>query len=296
MASAFVRGARHGRRRGHRDRRPARPDRRRSSRRPATPRPPRPVRHPATVIALPRPCLCLVTDRALVSSDARTLAGRAASRSRRWLDEAIDAGVDVIQIRERDLDAGRARCALVSARRRARARGRRRRVLVNDRADVALAAGADGVHLRADGPPIARVRALAPRPWIDRAIGSHGRRGRRRIAAPTTCCSARCSRAARSRPARRVAGLDGAARGASPAARPPVLAIGGIDARARARVRRGRARPAWRPSALFLPRRPDAGRARPGARPSRRFGRRMDAATRAKGRVPLPMTESRHPS
>ena len=39
-------------------------------------------------------------------------------------------------------------------------------MLVNDRADVAIAAGADGVHLRADGPPVARVRTLASRDWI----------------------------------------------------------------------------------------------------------------------------------
>jgi thiamine-phosphate diphosphorylase len=40
------------------------------------------------------------------------------------------------------------------------ARGSRTRVVVNDRADVALAAGCDGVHLRGDGPPVARVRPL----------------------------------------------------------------------------------------------------------------------------------------
>ena len=33
---------------------------------------------------------------------------------------------------------------------------------MNDRLDVALAAGAAGVHLRADSMPVARVRALAP--------------------------------------------------------------------------------------------------------------------------------------
>jgi thiamine-phosphate diphosphorylase len=40
--------------------------------------------------------------------------------------------------------------------------------VVNDRADVALAAGADGVHLRSDGPLVADVRGLAsePGPWI----------------------------------------------------------------------------------------------------------------------------------
>jgi thiamine-phosphate pyrophosphorylase len=41
-------------------------------------------------------------------------------------------------------------------------RGTRARVLVNDRVDVALAAGAHGVHLRSDSVPGARARAVAP--------------------------------------------------------------------------------------------------------------------------------------
>lgn len=36
------------------------------------------------------------------------------------------------------------------------------RVVVNDRIDVALVAGADGVHLRADGPPVSAVRKIVP--------------------------------------------------------------------------------------------------------------------------------------
>src|SRR5262249_61957306 len=36
------------------------------------------------------------------------------------------------------------------------------RIVVNDRLDVALAAGADGVHLRADSIPVAEARRLAP--------------------------------------------------------------------------------------------------------------------------------------
>ena len=73
--------------------------------------------------------------------------------------EAARAGVDLIQIRERDLDDG----ALVTLVRAAVAavRGTPARVIVNDRTDVALAAGAAGVHLRADSVPATRVRAIA---------------------------------------------------------------------------------------------------------------------------------------
>ena len=39
-------------------------------------------------------------------------------------------------------------------------------VFVNDRADVAIAAGAAGVHLGADDIPVAAVRAIAPQGFI----------------------------------------------------------------------------------------------------------------------------------
>jgi thiamine-phosphate pyrophosphorylase len=39
-------------------------------------------------------------------------------------------------------------------------------VLVNDRLDVALACGADGVHLRADSMSAAAARRLAPPPFL----------------------------------------------------------------------------------------------------------------------------------
>jgi thiamine-phosphate pyrophosphorylase len=77
---------------------------------------------------------------------------------------AARAGVHLVQIRERDLD-GRALVGLVARCVRA-VRGTRARVLVNDRVDVAMAAGADGVHLRGDSMPADRVRAIAPRTFL----------------------------------------------------------------------------------------------------------------------------------
>ena len=73
--------------------------------------------------------------------------------------DAARAGVDLIQIRERDLDDG-ALVALVRAAV-AAVHGTPARVIVNDRADVALAAGAAGVHLRSDSIPARRVREMA---------------------------------------------------------------------------------------------------------------------------------------
>src|SRR5262245_28170583 len=112
---------------------------------------------------LSQPCVYLVTDRRALSPDARTTADEITALER-WLDEAMAAGVDVIQLRERDLDAS-ALCACAK-RVAERARGQRTLVLVNDRADIALAAAVDGVHLRAAGVPDARVRALASAGWV----------------------------------------------------------------------------------------------------------------------------------
>ena len=72
-----------------------------------------------------------------------------------------DAGVDGLQLRDRTVEDGALRrlaSAIVDA-----TQGSGCRVLVNDRAHVAWAAGADGVHLRGDGMPVERVRAVAPR-------------------------------------------------------------------------------------------------------------------------------------
>lgn len=71
---------------------------------------------------------------------------------------AIVAGVEMIQIREKDLPA-RELLELV-CRIRDLAAGTPTRILVNDRLDIALAAEIDGVHLPANGLPPARVRPL----------------------------------------------------------------------------------------------------------------------------------------
>ena len=71
---------------------------------------------------------------------------------------AIAAGVEMIQIREKDLPA-RELLELV-CRIRDLAAGTPTRILVNDRLDIALAAEIDGVHLPANGLPPARVRPL----------------------------------------------------------------------------------------------------------------------------------------
>ena len=73
---------------------------------------------------------------------------------------AARAGLDLVQVREKDL-AGGALLELVREIVRA-VEGTPTRVLVNGRPDVACAAGAHGVQLPADGLPVAAVRAAFP--------------------------------------------------------------------------------------------------------------------------------------
>jgi thiamine-phosphate pyrophosphorylase len=108
---------------------------------------------------LPRPAICLVTDRRRLLPGGRTLTEELLALER-FIDEAIEAGVDVVQIRERDIDA-HPLCQL-TRRVVARARGLNVAIIVNDRVDVARAADAAGVHLPAAGLPPEAVRALAP--------------------------------------------------------------------------------------------------------------------------------------
>lgn len=99
--------------------------------------------------------ICLVTDRRRLSTGAD-----AGDRVVSLVEAAAGAGVDVIQIRERDLEAGE----LSSLARRCvdAVRGTHARVVVNDRVDVALAAGAHGVHLRSDSIEASAARRLLP--------------------------------------------------------------------------------------------------------------------------------------
>jgi len=76
----------------------------------------------------------------------------------------VSAGVDWVQVRERQRP-GQALLALVdevlwAARAGAERAGRSVQVLVNRRIDVALAVGADGVHLGFDGAPPSAARRL----------------------------------------------------------------------------------------------------------------------------------------
>lgn len=83
------------------------------------------------------------------------------------LDQSFAAGVRLAMLRERGLEA---RDLLALAKQAvARATPCGARVLVNDRLDVALLAGAAGVHLRESSVPLAEARRLM---WAGALIGA----------------------------------------------------------------------------------------------------------------------------
>jgi len=137
---------------------------------------------------------------------------------------ALDAGLPAVQLREKDLP-GRPLLALAERLRRATTE-RGALLFVNDRLDVALAAGADGVHLGERSFPVAVARALLPGLLVGASVHSVDD-----VAASTADflffgpVFATPSKAAFGLP-QGIARLGAAARATSI----PVFAIGGLDA------------------------------------------------------------------
>jgi thiamine-phosphate pyrophosphorylase len=165
------------------------------------------------------PVLCMITDRRRFGQAWSTaLPARVAAVAR--------AGVHLIQVREPDLDAR----ALVDLVRRCveEVAGTTARVVVNDRLDVALAAGAHGVHLRGASVPAWRVRAVAPAAFVigrsvharDEAVAATAHDAVDYLLFGTVY-------ATDSKPGRAAAGVEALAAVAS-GVTVPVLAVGGV--------------------------------------------------------------------
>ncbi len=108
-------------------------------------------------------------------ADARLYLCTDARRSRgdlvAFLDAVLGAGVDIVQLREKGLEAGEELALLEVFADACRRHGGL--LAVNDRADVALAAGADGLHLGQDDLPVPVARQiLGPGPVIGRSSHS----------------------------------------------------------------------------------------------------------------------------
>lgn len=145
-----------------------------------------------------------------------------------FADAALAGGVDVIQLREKGIEA---RAELAALEVLAAACERHGALLaVNDRADVALAAGADVLHLGQDDLPVS---------WARRVVGDDVVVGRSSHSAPETLaaadepgvdyfCVGPCWPTP-TKPGRPAPGLDLVRTVAGRAPARPWFAIGGID-------------------------------------------------------------------
>lgn len=171
-----------------------------------------------------RAILCLVSDRRRLAARLGCPVDHAVDLLVAQAGAAAEGGVDLVQIREADLEAA----ALADLTRRvlARLRGTTARVLVNDRADVALATRAHGVHLKATSIAAWQARAIAPPGWSIgvsvHGLGLERGRGADYLIAGTIKHTA-------SKPAGHpLLGFDGLHGIAQAAPAIPVLGIGGL--------------------------------------------------------------------
>ena len=141
------------------------------------------------------------------------------------ISRSADCGVTLFQIREKQLSAALLFELVRASVEAATATGLK--ILVNGRFDIAMAAGADGVHLPADGLPVEAVRAHVPDDFLI-GVSTH---------------SAEDARAAKDGGAdlivfgpvfespgkRAAAGLENLREVCNVASPTPVLALGGLD-------------------------------------------------------------------
>ena len=111
---------------------------------------------------IPSPSLCLVTDRHLCGQRVDKLEDKVAA--------AVKGGVNLVQLREKDLPSGQLIELAVRLR---KATSGSALLFINDRLDVALACHADGVQLGEGGFPVQAARQLAgDRLLIGRSVHS----------------------------------------------------------------------------------------------------------------------------
>jgi thiamine-phosphate pyrophosphorylase len=168
------------------------------------------------------PTLCLVTDRQRCGE----------SPLEDVVEQAIKGGVNLIQLREKDLPTGELLALAMRIREVTRGRAL---LVINDRLDVAQAAGADGVHLPENGLPVVIAR------WL---LGQHTLIGRSVHSEEAAVEAEQAGAdyvqlgtiyATESKPDAKPAGTD-LVRKVSAAVAMPILAVGGVRAENAAEV------------------------------------------------------------
>ncbi|WP_019545803.1 thiamine phosphate synthase [Streptomyces sulphureus] len=145
-----------------------------------------------------------------------------------FLDAVLAAGVDIVQLREKGLEAGEELEYLEVFREACRRHGAL--LAVNDRADVAFAAGSDVLHLGQGDLPLGAARSLlGPSPLLGRS--THAESEAAAAAADPEVdyfCTGPCWPTP-TKPGRRAPGLALVRYAASLGTAKPWFAIGGID-------------------------------------------------------------------
>jgi thiamine-phosphate pyrophosphorylase len=163
----------------------------------------------------------LARSRLYVVTDARRRQGDLA----RFVDAILGAGVDIVQLREKDAEAG----DLLRWGEVFREAALRHDALftVNDRPTVALALGADGVHVgQNDLPPAWARRVLGPEAIV--GLSCHSAADHAAAPAEADYLTAGPVHATPTKPGRPGTGLD-LVRSAAATVSRPWFAIGGID-------------------------------------------------------------------
>ena len=96
-------------------------------------------------------------------TDRSQFAGREEERQRQLVDRiarAAAAGIELVQLREKDLPARDVAQLATAALRDIHIRGASTRLLINSRIDIALACGAHGVHLTSTDPGAEQARSV----------------------------------------------------------------------------------------------------------------------------------------
>jgi thiamine-phosphate pyrophosphorylase len=145
-----------------------------------------------------------------------------------FLDSVLAAGVDIVQLREKNLEAGEELLLLEVFADACRRHGRL--LAVNDRADVALASGADVLHLGQDDLPVPVARQiLGPGPLIGRSSHSPAQSSAAAAEADVDYFCTGPLWATPTKPGRSATGLSLVRHVAAAAPERPWFAIGGVS-------------------------------------------------------------------
>jgi thiamine-phosphate pyrophosphorylase len=176
--------------------------------------------------------LWVVTDHTDRLTDARlylcTDAREKQGDLEQFLDAALAGGVDIVQLRQKEMEAADELAALEVFADACRRHGKL--LAVNDRADIAFAAGADVLHLGQRDLPVHTARAIVgPSPVVGRSTHTFSQVNAAvdEVGSDYFCVGP--TWATPTKPGRQAAGLDLVSYAAGRKQSKPWFAIGGID-------------------------------------------------------------------